>query len=265
VERPFWYIEQDFIRARTFSSWEDLNTQAREWLDTVANARVHATTKQVPRDLFLSTEQPLLIQLPSVGLAVERREVRKVQTDGTVSVDGSFYPAPASCVGQYVTVLIDPHRVRILDAAGDVIAAHAIPDRPMRIAASAEPQPAARCSRTLGALQTRFLAMFPYAEAGEFLEGLEQRMNALVPIHLRKVEKLADLYGVREVQQAILRARHYRNFSAVAVERILQAAHPHIVEEPPLQPMTADPAVLGALDDMDGGTPEEDWLEDMPF
>src|SRR6266849_6322358 len=31
VERPFWFIENNFLAGRTFSSWEDLNQQARQW------------------------------------------------------------------------------------------------------------------------------------------------------------------------------------------------------------------------------------------
>jgi hypothetical protein len=29
VEQPFWFIENNFLAGRTFSSWEDLNRQAR--------------------------------------------------------------------------------------------------------------------------------------------------------------------------------------------------------------------------------------------
>jgi transposase len=32
VERPFDFIERNFFAGRTFSSWEDLNQQARQWV-----------------------------------------------------------------------------------------------------------------------------------------------------------------------------------------------------------------------------------------
>ena len=35
MERPFWFIENNFLAGRTFTSWEDLNRQAREWCDKV--------------------------------------------------------------------------------------------------------------------------------------------------------------------------------------------------------------------------------------
>ncbi|OWK25729.1 hypothetical protein AJ87_07160 [Rhizobium yanglingense] len=49
VERPFRYIREDFFLARPFRNLDDLNTQLRQWLDIVANPRVHATTGRVPR------------------------------------------------------------------------------------------------------------------------------------------------------------------------------------------------------------------------
>ena len=35
VERPFWFIEANFLAGRTFSEWGDLNQQARQWCDKV--------------------------------------------------------------------------------------------------------------------------------------------------------------------------------------------------------------------------------------
>ena len=34
VERPFHFIENNFLAGRTFASWQDLNSQARQWCDT---------------------------------------------------------------------------------------------------------------------------------------------------------------------------------------------------------------------------------------
>jgi len=262
VERPFRFIEEDFLKAREFSSWEDLNEQARRWLDTVANARLHGTTKQVPRQLFLTEETPVLIRLPAMAFMTDRREVRKVQTDGTISLDGSFYGVPAHLVGQYVTVLVDPHRVRVLDAGGQVLIAHAIPDRPMRVASPGQALGAVPPSETRSGLESRFLARFP--QARDFLDGLKLRMNALAPVHLRKIEKLVELYGAGRVHQALERAQGYRNFNAVALERILQAAHPDVVEEPPWETLTADPSALGALDGVESGSPQDYALDRLP-
>ena len=63
VERPFRYIREDFFLARSFRDLDDLNAQLRYWLDTVANPRVHATTRRVVNEAF-AEERPALKPLP---------------------------------------------------------------------------------------------------------------------------------------------------------------------------------------------------------
>ena len=259
VERPFSWIFEDFLKGTVFHSLEDLNQKARVWLDTVANVRKHTTTGRRVDEMY-AEEKPLLIALPSTAFHAERREVRTVQKDGCVPVDGSYYPTPIK-PGQKVTVLVYPNRVEILDASGKVVAAHPVPDRPMRIAAPWQ-APVKPEAASLTALETGFLARFPWAR--DFLEGLKRRMNALAPIHLRQIERLVAIYGEAHVAAAIERALSYRNFNARSVERILERDHPNVVPEPPAEPLTAGPEALGALDEVDSGSPEDSTLDSLP-
>jgi hypothetical protein len=61
-ERPFWFIENNFLAGRTFASWEDLNQRAREWCDKV-NATYKKYIRAVPRELF-AVERMHLKPLP---------------------------------------------------------------------------------------------------------------------------------------------------------------------------------------------------------
>lgn len=63
VERPFSYIRQDFFLGRRFRDLGDLNVQLIDWLDTVANARLHGTTQRIVAEAF-TAEQPELQTLP---------------------------------------------------------------------------------------------------------------------------------------------------------------------------------------------------------
>jgi transposase len=255
VERPFFYLETDFLRGSEFSSWEDLVRRGREWLTTVANRRVHATTKRIPEEMF-AEEKPLLIRLPEVEFATERREIRKVQMDGYISVDGSLYPVTGARPGQHVTAKVYLDRIQILDNAGKVLCAHPISDRPTRVAASgATPTPYNTAPASRPALEREFLAQFP--DAAEFLDGLKRRMNLLTPIHLRQIQRLAKIYTEIAVRDALRHAQQYRNFSAVAVERILKSRYPNVIPEPPPTLIAGNPAALGALDDIDSGSPSD--------
>jgi transposase len=68
VERPFRYIREDFFLARSFRNLDDLNLQLREWLDSVANPRVHATTRRVVNEAF-AEERTALMSLPCCRIA----------------------------------------------------------------------------------------------------------------------------------------------------------------------------------------------------
>jgi len=48
VERPIRYLRDNFLYGRTFISDSDLDHQLRRWLDTVANVRIHSTTRERP-------------------------------------------------------------------------------------------------------------------------------------------------------------------------------------------------------------------------
>ena len=258
VERPFAYFEGDFLPARTFASWEDMNQQVAVWLDTVANIRMHGTTLRLVHEAY-AEERPCLITLPEIPYTPERRETRKVQKDAYVPIDGTFYPVPPALVGQWVTVRIGPTRVEILDAAGKVAAGHAVPDRPTRLPSSVPlpGAPLAGVSQTL--LETRFLACFPAAR--DFLEGLKRKMTTLTPIHLRVIERLTELYGEAAVRAALERALVYRNFNACALRRVLEREHPQVIPEPAIPPLSTRPDALGALDEIEPVSPDDYTLD----
>jgi len=93
VERPFRYIREDFFLGRSFRNLEDLNAQLRHWLDTVANPRIHATTRRVVNEAF-AEERPLLRQLPLAPYRSVLKLERRVSHEGMVSVGGNTYSVP---------------------------------------------------------------------------------------------------------------------------------------------------------------------------
>ena len=95
VERPYRYVREDFFLARSFRDLDDLNAQLEAWRTTVANARVHATTRRIVAEHF-AEERPALITHPagpySAVLTIERR----VSREGMVSAGGNLYSVPAT-------------------------------------------------------------------------------------------------------------------------------------------------------------------------
>ena len=124
VERPFRYIRQDFFLGRTFYDLEDLNAQLDDWRHTIANTRVHGTTRRVVSEAF-AEEQPQLKHLPVHAFNQVLELERRVTRDGMVSVGGNEYSVPDTTRSRKVEVQQYPNEVQIFED-GRLIAVHAL-------------------------------------------------------------------------------------------------------------------------------------------
>lgn len=124
VERPYRYIRQDFFLGRAFRDLEDLNTQFREWLDTVANRRRHGTTHR-PIAATFAAEQGALQALPQLPFNTLMVLERGYSRDGMVSYNGNAYSVPDGVRGQRVEIQVSLSEVQIF-ADGKLVAAHAL-------------------------------------------------------------------------------------------------------------------------------------------
>jgi len=91
IERPVRYIREDFWLGRVFWGWADLTAQWQDWLATVANVRVHATTGARPGDRWRDEGLQPLPRHPHDPLLTIARQLSR---DGFVSVRGSRYAVP---------------------------------------------------------------------------------------------------------------------------------------------------------------------------
>jgi len=121
VERPFSYIRQDFFLGRRFRNLDDLNIQLVDWLNSVANIRVHGTTQRVVAEAF-AAEQPELQTLPPHRFDAVLKLERRVSHDGFVAIGGNFYSVPDR-TRRVVEIQQLPDLIRILDH-GTVVAEH---------------------------------------------------------------------------------------------------------------------------------------------
>jgi transposase len=123
VERPFRYIREDFFLAGSFRNLEDLNGQLRHWLGTVANPRVHATTRRVVNEAF-AEEKNALKPLPLTRYQAVLRLERRVSHEGMVCVGGNLYSVPDTTRCRVLDVHVLADAIRIFED-GALIACHA--------------------------------------------------------------------------------------------------------------------------------------------
>ena len=136
VEAGVKYLKNSFLAGRSFTTLADLNAQLDAWLDSVANARVHATTNERPIDRF--ERERAALRSAAIVPAFDTREllIRVVPSDAHVRVAAGAYSVPPRWVGRSVHVRV--RRLAIgqpfeVIAGGDVIARHTIATKRARI------------------------------------------------------------------------------------------------------------------------------------
>jgi hypothetical protein len=122
VERPFFWIERNFLPGRGFTDFEDLNRQALAWCREVANQKPKRTLGMPPEAAYL-LEKPYLQCLPEVLPPVYEVLERVVDLYGYVSVDTNRYSAPERWIGQTLTVYKYPAEIQIFHR-GTLVATH---------------------------------------------------------------------------------------------------------------------------------------------
>ncbi len=113
VESGIKYVRRNLWSSVHFTGDGDLNRQAMEWCDSVANVRVHGTTRERPRDLLAKERAHLLLLPDRSRLEPFLREERKVGRDGYVNFDGSWYGVPWPFAGKSVQAGTRPGMVEI--------------------------------------------------------------------------------------------------------------------------------------------------------
>jgi transposase len=112
IERPFYYIETNFLAGRTFKDWEDLNAQAKEWCLAV-NGKEKRILGMSPNAAFIQ-ENPYLIPLPEILPPIYEHYQRLVDCQGYVNLETNQYTVPEKLIGKKIDVYKYSETVRIL-------------------------------------------------------------------------------------------------------------------------------------------------------
>lgn len=119
VERPFSYVEGNFLAGRFFKNDEDLNRQALAWLEEKANVRRLRELGASPQELF-AAEQPHLTPLPLYIPEVYKLLQRQVDDYGYVHLDTRRYSAPPGFIGKVLWVRETQDHVILLDGSKEL-------------------------------------------------------------------------------------------------------------------------------------------------
>ena len=220
VERPFHFIENNFLAGRTFSSWEDLNQRAREWCDKV-NSTYKKHIRAVPRELF-AVERLHLKPLPAWIPEVYRLHQRLVDIEGYVALNSNRYSVPVDWIGRRVEVretrdkieiqldarrLVTHRRIAEAEHQRVMLAEH----RPPRGQRDARPDPHPE--------EKAIVTAAP--ELADYVAGLKQRSRKVVTLALRQLLRLVREYPREPLLGAVREAGRYGLYDLDRLERMI--------------------------------------------
>jgi transposase len=218
VENGVGYVKKNFLHGLELSDFQIINPAARQWLDQVANLRIHGRTQRMPQELFLDEKLKPLHPLPYPADLLENV---RVNSQFRIKADGNRYSVPCQYASRRLTLKRFPDRLLLYDK-DKLVAEHVRSyDRnqdyelPDHVAPLLLQRKNARDQK----LFLRFLALSPRAH--DYYAQLEQRR--LNPKHhVQKIVALSELYGADAVTRAMEDVFTYQAFSCEYITNLLQ-------------------------------------------
>ena len=124
VEKGVDYVQDNALKGRRFTSLEEQNRFLLDWELTVADTRIHGTTRRQVGKHFAEVERAALLPLPLEPFPSFHEARRTVHRDGHVEVERAYYAVPPEYLAREVWVRWDGRLVRIFNERMEPIAVH---------------------------------------------------------------------------------------------------------------------------------------------
>lgn len=224
VENGIHFVKRSFLAGQTFTDIREANRNLAIWVMERAGARDHGTTHQSPLALFLAQEKGKLLPLPADPFELTETRVVKLHPDCHVTIDGSYYSAPYTYVGQELDAYIF-ERVVQLFCGIELLTTHVRATSKGEWHTKNEHYPPGKAA---------FLEKTPLycreqaAAIGPATSAVVERLLAERPLdRLRSVQALLRLtgsVGPGRLEAACRRALHYGDVRYRRIKDILNAA-----------------------------------------
>jgi Mu transposase, C-terminal domain len=219
IERPFAYVETNFLAGRAFEDFDDLNRQAVDWCLNLANRKPKQALGMSPDAAFL-IEQPHLVPLPDALPPVYELLDRVVDLYGYVSVDTNRYSVPERYVGKSVAVYKLPAEVHVCRKDSTIgVHPRLIGQRDGKNSLPGHHTMPIRQGRGTAAEEALLAGHHPSLD--RYTAALKQRAHAGNRRALRRLIELKRTYPAAPFIAAIEQALHYGLFDLGRLEELI--------------------------------------------
>ncbi len=231
VENGVGYVKKNFLNGLDIPAFSALNPGVRQWLDTVANVRLHGETHSKPIERF-AQEKPLL--KPLSAMPYDCALIRPISANGCCRVpfQGNRYTVPHLYASQKLTLKIYPDQL-LLYHNEKLIATHLRSYERQRDIRNPDHIQQLLIERHRAREQTNlqaFLSLGPQAEL--YARTLqEKRVNA--PHHIQNIVALSQIYGPDKVARALESALSFEAYGSEYIANLLeQEQRPAMIPSP---------------------------------
>ena len=230
VENAVGYVKKNFLAGLEIPDFSAIHAAGQNWVEQVANVRIHATTHKQPVELF-KVEKPALRPLPEMPFDCANISTVRVTNQFRVSLDSNRYSVPAEYARTHLTLKAYPDRLCMYHQ-NKLVARHTRSyDRYQDFEHPDHPRELLKQRRKAREQQLfkRFLALS--AKADEYYKHLaKRRMNPLH--HIRQIVALTEIYGIDKVTRALEDAFAFQAFSCEYITNILEQRE-RLMPQPP--------------------------------
>jgi transposase len=220
IERPFYYLETNFLNGRKFIDLQDLKKQLSGWLEQYNDQRVHRTTGQKPIDLYRQ-EYSYLQALPVKQYDTSVLEYRVVNNESAIQWANNYYIVPAQYMQHTCLVRVADQQITIYSAAGEQIAQHALAGPESKGAYMGRPSKQPKAKANSQEIADRLKVLGPYME--QYMDLIKKSGPKHYLDQWRLLLNLKLNYYPQDIVAAVQRALTYKVYDARNVENFLRA------------------------------------------
>lgn len=204
TENGISYLRKNALHGRSFPSLASENKHLFDWEHSVADQRIHGTTRQQVGARFATLEKPALLPLPPSLFPVFHEARRDVHRDSYVEVERAYYSVPPEYIRCRVWVRWDTRELRVFNERWEQIALHRRLERGQFTECLGLGGGQGSLDRQIAYWQQRAAALGE--PCGQWAAGVLERKGPIGLRTLMGLVALADTHAFRALNDACQRA-----------------------------------------------------------
>ncbi|MFC1835438.1 IS21 family transposase [Thermodesulfobacteriota bacterium] len=221
IERPFDYVERNFLAGRSFIDWNDLNEQALVWCNETANKKPKRSLGMSPDEAYVM-EKPYLRALPPYVPPIYQIFHRVVDVEAYVHLDTNRYSVPERLIGKKVHVQKHADRVIVIFDHSQVASHERVIDkRNTKISRPGHHRPLLKKRAHSGPCAEEKALIGESEILDRYVKELKRRSAGRGMVRLRKLLQLKRTHPRQAFLQAIARALQYGMYDLARLEKMI--------------------------------------------